>query len=114
MSPPNIDVNQVIRDAEQAFRDHAALKAAAAARFEHNMASIKQIADKARASLPPLSSAVRGPKLGGGTVAAIVAGVAIAGGTLYAMTRKKKEPVGPWTGRIDAEQASRINRGPNL
>ncbi len=45
--------------------------------------------------------------MGGGKIAAIVAGVALAGGTLYMMTRKKDKPpetVGPWTDRVASER----------
>jgi hypothetical protein len=46
--------------------------------------------------------------MSGGRVAAIVAGVALAGGALYALTRKKepKPEMGEWTNRVNAERSS--------
>jgi hypothetical protein len=65
----------------------------------------RQTAGTARAALPK--------GMGGGKIAAIVAGVALAGGALYAVTRKKDEPpVGAWTDRIQAERAVQPEMSP--
>jgi len=49
------------------------------------------------------------PGMSGGKIGAIVAGVAVAGGALYMLTRKKEkspETVGPWTDRIASERSA--------
>ena len=51
--------------------------------------------------------------ISGGKVAAIVAGVAVAGGALYALTRKKEKTADTWTGRIQAERQSAVDLGPS-
>jgi hypothetical protein len=59
----------------------------------------KQMAQTAKTALPK--------GISGGKVTAIVAGVALAGGALYALSRKKEDvPVGPWTARVESERAS--------
>ncbi len=62
---------------------------------------------KAAGTTPKAPTLPKG--MSGGKVAAIVAGVAVAGGALYMMTRKKEKPpeaVGPWTERVASERTA--------
>ncbi|MBI1262768.1 MAG: hypothetical protein GC184_13700 [Rhizobiales bacterium] len=79
-----------------------------AANAAHNMNTplLGPTIDRMKQGWQGVSQAKLPNGISGSKAAAIVAGIAVAGGALYALTRKKKEPVSTWTGRVDAERAS--------
>jgi hypothetical protein len=106
--PPNIDVDAILRNGDKMFAEHAAAKAAGQAKLKAALDGIDKTTAQAKANLrPAYDQAMRFPKMGAGRMAAVVAGVAIAGGALYALTRKKepKPEVGGWTSRVNAERS---------
>lgn len=128
MTPPNEHLADAVRRGHEVLGQHAADQAAIGEAFAARNARARasgsttrmffgtseEVAAQRAASRAADGQAARTaravlPKgIGGGKVAAIVAGVALAGGALYAVTRKKKDeaPVGAWTGRVQAERAA--------
>jgi hypothetical protein len=60
----------------------------------------------------PTATSVLPKGISAGKMTAIVAGVSLAGGALYALSRhkdKQHEPVGPWTARVEEERSAQTS-----
>ena len=93
------DLSEMMRTTEESLRRYAATPSALETVLKSQRERVASAA--ATATSGPLQGMSKGK------IAAVVAGVAVAGGALYALSRKKKDPdVGPWTNRIEAERAA--------
>jgi len=114
MTQPSADISDVIRRTDEILRQHAATPSALDTVLKKHATAGAAAAQSAPLLSPAMDKMKPGalPKalpsgISGGKVAAIVAGVALAGGTLYAVTRKKepKTEMGQWTVRVNGERA---------
>jgi len=117
------DLSAVIRGTDDALRQYAATPSALDGVLRSQRARMAEAAKTVRVTdIPLLSPALDKmtaehvrklrlpPGIHGGALTAIVAGAAVAGGVLYALTRKKKESMGAWTDRIETERTNTLQR----
>ncbi len=95
-----------MREYDEMLRQHAAQGSELQRVLDRHLSQLNRWAEEAHAGLPPLSSAGNPVKgihvLKGG---AIVAGVGLAVGGLYALHHhRKKQSEAQWTSRIEAER----------